>query len=201
MANVRIRTIYTLNGRAPDSRDVWDKNNVGLRVGRVDLPESSMVTVEGYTKVEYQVKLSDGAMEVYENFSAFIAAWNGTIESKAGSGFMTVFLNRVMDDTLGLVQIDVRKEWDDSTPDPEPEPSPEMDVAGITKFFTTYVDNPEYLFVWNEMTTVGGEERNRRLPHEMFGVALVNSIKHMRPQTLKALQDALGITATPPATE
>ena len=119
MANFKVKTIYTLNGRAPDSRDVWDKNNVGINVGRIDIPESAMVEVEGYSKVEYQVKLSDGTMEVFENFAAVISSWNGVIESKRGSGFMTVFINRPSNDTLGMTQIDVRKEWEDADPEPE----------------------------------------------------------------------------------
>ncbi|QKE55700.1 hypothetical protein [Yersinia pestis] len=130
MVNFKLKTIWSLNGRAPDSRDVFDKNSAGLNVGRIDIPASAMVEVEGYSKVEYQVHLSDGTMEVFENFSALISSWNGVVESKHGSGFMTVFINRPTNDTLGMVQIDVYKEWEDA--DPEPEPIEVDELKGIS---------------------------------------------------------------------
>ena len=121
MANFKLKTIWSLNGRAPDSRDVFDKNSSGLKVGRIDIRASDMVNVEGYSKVEYRVHLSDGTMEVFENFSAVIGSWNGVDESKYGSGFMTVFLNRPTDDSLGMVQIDVYKEFVGADPEADPD--------------------------------------------------------------------------------
>ena len=119
MANSKLKTIWTLNGRAPDSRDVFDKNSIGLRVGRIDIPASATVNVEGYSKVEYQVHLSDGKVESYGDFQSLITAWTGTIKSKTGSGFMTVFLQRLDSNAYGMVQIDVYKEWEDVDPEPE----------------------------------------------------------------------------------
>ncbi|WPJ67490.1 hypothetical protein car1b_004 [Escherichia phage Carena] len=40
--NSRTSTLWTINGRSPDSRDVYDRNNIGLRVGRIDIPASVM---------------------------------------------------------------------------------------------------------------------------------------------------------------
>lgn len=130
MANSKLKTIWTLNGRAPDSRDVFDKNSIGLRVGRIDIPASATVSVEGYSKVEYQVHLSDATVETYGDFQSLITAWTGTIESKTGSGFMTVFLQRLDASALGMVQIDVYKEWEDA--DPEPEPIEVDELKGIS---------------------------------------------------------------------
>ncbi|AJF40479.1 hypothetical protein P483_44 [Escherichia phage P483] len=117
--NSRTRTLWTINGRSPDSRDVYDRNNIGLRVGRIDIPASEMVKVEGYSKVEYVIQLSDGTTEQHATFETLMSTWGGSVESKPGSGFMTVFLNEQSTERLGMVRIDVYKEWTGADPEPE----------------------------------------------------------------------------------
>lgn len=130
MENSKVRTIWSLNGRAPDSRDVMDYTGHGLRVGRIDIPASETVTVDGYSKVEYRVTMGDGSVVAYPDFSAVISSMNGVVESKTGSKVMTLFLNDTGKESLGFFRIDVYKEWE--VADPEPEDITVDDLAGIS---------------------------------------------------------------------
>ncbi|WMX18755.1 hypothetical protein YpEc11_43 [Yersinia phage vB_YpEc11] len=125
MANSKIKTLWTLSGRVVDSREVLDSNG-GLCRGRVDVPESMTVVVEGYSKVEFRSILSDGSVEAHPDFTSWIAGMGGVVESKVGSGVMTVFVE-MPQDSLGLFQLDVYKEWEEGG-DPEPEPEPSGDA-------------------------------------------------------------------------
>ena len=142
--NSRTRTLWTINGRSPDSRDVYDRNNIGLRVGRIDIPASEMVKVEGYSKVEYVIQLSDGTTEQHATFETLMSTWGGSIESKPGSGFMTVFLNEKSAERLGMVRIDVYKEWTGADPEPEGGSASLVSVelsATDSAFGTQFVDS------------------------------------------------------------
>lgn len=142
--NSRTRTLWTINGRSPDSRDVYDRNNIGLRVGRIDIPASEMVKVEGYSKVEYVVQLSDGTTEQHATFETLMSTWGGSVESKPGSGFMTVFLNEQSTARLGMVRIDVYKEWTGADPEPEGDVTALVNAtlsASDSAFGTQFVDS------------------------------------------------------------
>lgn len=136
MSNNRTRTIWSINGRAPDSRDVKDYTGQGLRVGRIDIPASETVTIEGYSKVEYRITMGDGSVKVYPDFSTVISSMNGVIESKVGSKIMTVFLNDTGKNSLGFYRIDVYKEWTDK--DPEPELGESEAITKLMRYGTEY---------------------------------------------------------------
>ncbi|WAK44895.1 hypothetical protein pEaSNUABM57_00013 [Erwinia phage pEa_SNUABM_57] len=130
MVNSKIKTIWTTNGRAPDSRDVWDFTGNGLRISRIDIPASAMVIVDGYDKVEYRLTMGDGSVVAKSTFDEVISYMDGSVESKTGSGFMTVFFNESDMAQLGVARIDVYKEWE--AVDPEPEPIEVDELKGIS---------------------------------------------------------------------
>lgn len=119
--NSKIKTLWTLAGRVVDSREILDANGAML-AGRIDIPESLAVAHEGYSKVEYRVTHGSGKVTVANTFKALIETLKGVVESKPGSGIMTVYVPRLTSD--GLFQIDVYKEWAEADPEPEEAESP-----------------------------------------------------------------------------
>lgn len=165
MENSKVRTIWSLNGRAPDSRDVMDYTGHGLRVGRIDIPASETVTVEGYSKVEYQVTMGDGSVKAYPDFSAVISSMNGVIESKIGSATMTVFLNDTGNESLGFFRIDVYKEWEVS--DPEPEDITVDDLVGISGRGLGLIKSPDAFGIGGYASRTSWDDAATR-GHTMF---------------------------------
>lgn len=161
MNGSRIKNLWNTNGRAPDSRDEWDYTGLGLRVGRIDIPASAMVVTDGYSKVEYKCTMGDGSVQTFANFEAVIDYMDGSIESVAGSGYMTVFLNDSDVSQLGYHSIDVYKEWE--TADPEPEPVSVDDLTDISGRGLGLVKHPEAFGIggyasrinWDEAATRG----------------------------------------------
>lgn len=131
MANSKIKTLWTISGRANDSREVLDSNG-GLRVGRIDIPASMMVVVEGYSKVEYQRTDSQGNVSKYDSIMEALTVYGKEpiVETKSGSGVMTFFVDGSDSTYAGFVQIDVYKEWEDV--DPEPDPIKVDDIKGMS---------------------------------------------------------------------
>lgn len=130
--NKRIKTLWSINGRSPDSRDEWDSTGLGLKVGRVDIPASLMIVVDGYDKVTYVRTSSDGSKSEHASIVAALTV-SGTepvVETVHGSGVMTFFINGTESNTPGINRIDVIKEWE--AVDPEPEPIAVEDLSGIS---------------------------------------------------------------------
>lgn len=165
MSGNKTKTLWSLNGRAPDSRDIYDYTGKGLRVGRVDIPESLMVQVDGYDKVEYRAVMGDGSVQSFPNFEAVIDYMSGIIESKKGSGFMTVFLNETDASQLGFYRIDVYKEWEVS--DPEPEPITVDELQGISGRGLGLIKNPDAFGIGGYSSRTNWDEAATR-GHTMF---------------------------------
>lgn len=126
MSNIRTRTLWSINGRAPDSRDLWDDTGHGLKQGRVDIDGSLMVHTEGYKNIKYLRTDSQGNVNEYDSIMEALTVYRvaPVVETKPGSGIMTFFISDVESTYPGIFKVDVRKEWDEGEPDPEPELSP-----------------------------------------------------------------------------
>lgn len=121
MANVRIRTLWTMRSRVTDSREVLDSTGLGVKVGRVDIDGSLMVVHEGYTKVLYKRYDSTGKVEEFDSIEEALT-FNGVkpaIETKLGSGVMTFFISNLDVKQSGLNSIEIHKEFEDTDPEPE----------------------------------------------------------------------------------
>ena len=119
MANSKIKTLWNFESRVKDSREELDYTTKGLRVGRMDIDGSLMVSTEGYSKVEYRLTMGDGSVVKKATFKLVMDYFGGTVESSPGSNVMTVFLNESDRSALGLFNLEVYKEWTDIDPNPE----------------------------------------------------------------------------------
>lgn len=192
MANSKIKTLWTLAGRVYDSREVLDSNG-GMLGGRVDIPASMAVVHEGYSKVEYQTTRSDGSIQKVPSFDMWISSVQGTIESKSGSGIMTVFLDPEAGDIHGIVRLDVYKEWEDVV-DPEPEtPDPE---DGMVRNLSVQRTGNANIMAWHYYNSPMGRWQSAAVSHDSWSDTLVNSFSYMSPEKLGNLKAALGIEAS-----
>lgn len=191
MANSKIKTLWTIAGRVYDSREVLDSNG-GMLGGRVDIPQSMFVNHEGYTKVEYQTTRSDGSLQKVPSFEMWISSVQGTIESKRGSGVMTVFIDPEAGDIHGILRVDVYKEWDISDPVPE-SPDP---IDGAVRLWQPTKNNASTIFMWEGYSSYSGNWEPRGWGHDMWGDTLINSFGRMSPERLGEVKAALGIEAS-----
>lgn len=152
IANSKVKTLWTIAGRVKDSREVLDDNG-GMRVGRVDVPASQMVTTEGYSKVSYLRTNSDGTVGEYNSMVEALTIYGNApvVETKHGSGFMTFFVDGSDSTYQGFVQIDVYKEWEYA--DPERDPITASDLADASPAGINVLTNEQAFglgtSVWN----------------------------------------------------
>ncbi|QHJ79956.1 MAG: hypothetical protein [Caudoviricetes sp.] len=190
MANSKVKTLWTTSGRVLDSREVLDSNG-GLRVGRVDIPESMMVTVEGYSKIEYQRTDSQGNVSKYDSIMEALTLYGKEpiIETKTGSGVMTFFVDGSDSTYAGFVHIDVYKEWETDV-DPDPETEDPIDGAirnwGIQRA-------GDRIFTWEKYNSSQGYWASFGHWHDSWADTLVNSFNKMKPAKLDDIKVALGI--------
>lgn len=152
IANSKVKTLWTIAGRVKDSREVLDDNG-GMRVGRVDVPASQMVTTEGYSKVSYLRTNSDGSVSEHNSMVEALTIYGNSpvVETKHGSGFMTFFVDGSDSTYQGFVQIDVYKEWEYA--DPERDPITASDLADASPAGINVLTNEQAFglgtSVWN----------------------------------------------------
>lgn len=162
MKGTRIKTLWSINGRAPDSRDVWDDTGLGLKVGRVDIPGSLMVNTEGYTSVLYRRTMSTGDVADYGSIMEALTVY-GTqpvVETIPGSGVMTFFVSDTESSYPGIFKIDVVKEWDSS--DPEPEPISINDLSDISGRGLGLVKHPEAFGIGGYASRINWDDAAKR---------------------------------------
>lgn len=98
--------IWNLNGREPDSRDVYDANNIGLISGSVVLATEMTSPPADATKVEYRAIMGDGSHVEYADFSALVAGLKATTE--VNTDVRTVlFINLGADAPAGLYSLEL----------------------------------------------------------------------------------------------
>lgn len=191
MANSKIKTLWTISGRVLDSREVLDSNG-GMLGGRIDIPASQAVKADGYDFIEYRTTLSDGSVMTHTDFQQWIGSLKGVVESKSGSGVMTVYVPaESAPSDFGMFQLDVYKEWSDSSVDPEPETGDP--IEGTIRNWAINRTG-ERIFTWEKYNSSQGYWSNFGHWHDSWSDALVNSFNQMSTDKLGNLKDALGIT-------
>ena len=205
----RQRTLWTFSSRTLDSREVLDSTNNGLKRGRIDVPASLMVKVEGYDKIEYVTTFSNGTSSTTDTFAKAIAS-NGkpVVETITGSGIMTFFIDETGSATSGINKVDVVKTWEET--DPEPELSP-VDWPRQTLYAGTMGLGLDFVFKNGEMVSSAarggnvisrmGQWASSAAEQKSFAQLVAKAIKNASPADLKTIKDALGIVETPPAAE
>ena len=114
LVHSRIHTLWHLDGRIYDSREILDDSGLGLLRGTIDISDAEVIKTEGYTKVEYHVHTSTGTVKKYATLQEALAAHNAVNESKPGAGFASYYVSNLT--APGIHHLDVYKEWEGTDP-------------------------------------------------------------------------------------